>query len=139
MIRERINLILKLYSLIDVSVIALAFPMAYVLRSQFSSLAGIPPLMPLSEYLPLLGFILPIWMALLFLNKAYSSHRGRSYLPLLWTVAKTNLEGVSVLSLLFFSLKLHMFNRSLVFLFVLVCTALLTAEKNCRSEMAGIY
>lgn len=129
MIRERINLILKLYSLLDLSVIALAFPAAYFLRNQFSSLSGIPSLMPLPEYLPLLGFILPIWMGLLFLNKAYSSHRGRSYLPLLWTIVKTNLGGVSVLSLLFFTLKLHLFNRSLVFLFVLVCTALLTAEK----------
>ncbi|MCP4398370.1 MAG: sugar transferase [bacterium] len=137
MIRERINLILKLYSLIDVSVIALAFPLAYVLRSQFTPLTGIPSLMPLPEYLPLLGFILPIWMGLLFLNKAYSSHRGRSNLPLLWTVVKTNLEGVSVLSLLFFSLKLHMFNRSLVFLFVLVCTALLTAEKIALMKWLG--
>ena len=129
MIRERINLILKLYSLIDLSVIALAFPLAYILRNQFSSISGIPSLMPLAEYLPLMGFILPIWMGLLFLNKTYSSHRGRSNLPLLWTVVKTNLEGVSILSLLFFTLKLHMFNRSLIFLFVLVCTALLTAEK----------
>ena len=129
MIRERINLILKLYSLFDLSVIALAFPVAYGLRNQFSTFAGIPALMPLREYLPLLSFILPIWMGLLFLNKAYSSHRGRSYLPLLWTIVKTNLEGVSILSLLFFTLKLHMFNRSLVFLFVLVCTGLLTVEK----------
>ncbi|PID56049.1 hypothetical protein CSB45_13190 [candidate division KSB3 bacterium] len=129
MIRERINLILKLYSIFDLTVVLLAFPLAYVLRSRFSDLFGIPALMPLREYVPLLSFIAPIWMGLLFVNRAYSSQRGQNFLPLLWTLVKTNLEGVCFLSLLFFILKLHMFNRSLVFLYVIVCTALMIVQK----------
>ncbi len=129
MIRERINLIIKLYTLIDLGIIALAFLLAYYLRTQFSHFSDIPFLMPFPEYLPLLLVILPTWMVLLYANKAYTSYRGKSYFPLFWTVVKTNLEGTGVLTFLFFVLKLHMFNRSLVFLFVLTCIVLLTVEK----------
>lgn len=129
MIRERISLIIKLYILIDLCVIACSFIIAYLIRSQLSEILPIVPLMPLSEYYPLLLFILPIWMGLLYLNKTYISQRGKSYAPLLWIGVKANLEGVCILSLLFFILKLHMFNRSLVFSFMLLCVLVLTLEK----------
>ena len=129
MIRERVSFILKLYGLIDVGVVTVSFSLAYVIRSWFSDFVAVPTLMNFSEYLPLLGAILPIWIGVLYLNKTYTSHRGKSYLPLIWTAVKANVEGICILSLLFFILKLHMFNRSLVFLFVLVCIALLTIEK----------
>jgi len=129
MIRERMNLIIRLYTLIDLGIIALAFPLAYFLRAQLPHFSGIPPLMPFHEYLPLLAFILPTWMVLLYANKAYTSYRGKTFFPLLGTVVKTNLEGTGVLTFLFFVLKLHLFNRSLVFMFVLTCVLLLTAEK----------
>jgi exopolysaccharide biosynthesis polyprenyl glycosylphosphotransferase len=129
MIRERISLIIKLYILIDLCVVAVSFITAYVIRSWLSGILPIVPLMPLPEYYPLLLFILPIWMGLLYLNKTYISQRGKSYIPLIWTGVKANIEGVCVLSLLFFILKLHMFNRSLVFSFMLLCVLLLTLEK----------
>lgn len=129
MIRERMSLIIKLYALIDLGVVTLSFGAAYVVRGWLSTIFPILPLMHISEYRPLLLFILPIWMGLLYLNKTYTSQRGKTYRPLVWTVARANLEGVCVLSLIFFVLKLHMFNRSLVFLFMLLCTLLLTAEK----------
>lgn len=129
MIRERISLILKLYLLVDLFVIVCSFIIAYVIRTLLAQVFPLVPLMPLSEYSPLLFSILPIWIGLLYVNKAYMSNRGKTYKPLVWMVAKTNIEGISVLSLLFFILKLHMFNRSLVFAFVLVCSGLLTGEK----------
>lgn len=129
MIRERISLIIKLYILIDLGIIACSFMLAYGLRSWLSSVFPMLPLLGIPEYQPLLLFILPIWMGLLYLNQAYISHRGKTFLPLVRTVIKTNLEGVCALSLLFFVLKLHTFNRTLVFLFMLVCTLLLTLEK----------
>ncbi len=129
MIRERISLIIKLYILLDLCIVSLSFVIAYVIRSWLSGILPIVPLMPLSEYYPLLLFILPIWMGLLHLNKAYISQRGKTYTPLIWIVVKTNLEGVCVLSFLLFVLKLHMFNRSLVFAFMVLCTLLLTLEK----------
>jgi len=129
MIRERISIIIKLYILIDLCVVASSFISAYVIRNWLSGVLPIVPLMPIPEYYPLLLFILPIWMGLLYLNKAYISQRGKSYAPLVWTVIKANLEGICVLSLLFFVLKLHMFNRSLVFSFMLLCVLLFTLEK----------
>ncbi len=129
MIRERMSLIIKLYALIDFCAVAVSFVAAYVIRNWLSTVFPIVPLMKLSEYRPLLLFILPIWMGLLYLNKTYTSQRGKTYRPVVWTVAKTNLEGVCGLSLMLFVLKLHTFNRSLVFLFMLLCTLLLTAEK----------
>lgn len=129
MIRERVSFILKVYGLLDVVVVACAFALAYLIRRWLSGILDVPALMHFSEYLPLLAAILPIWIGLLYLNKTYTSHRGKSYAPLVWTAVKANVEGICVLSLLFFILKLHMFNRSLVFLFMLVCIALLTVEK----------
>ncbi|MBD3309444.1 exopolysaccharide biosynthesis polyprenyl glycosylphosphotransferase [candidate division KSB3 bacterium] len=129
MIRERISLIIKLYALIDLGVITVSFLLAYVLRCWLAALLPIPPLMEASEYFPLLVSILPIWMGLLYINKTYTSQRGKTITPLIWKIIKANLEGVCVLSLLFFVLKLHMFNRSLVFLFVLLSMLLLTTEK----------
>ena len=130
MIRERINLIIKLYTLVDLGVVALSFSTAYFIRNLSSDILPIPALMEFSEYVPLLIFILPIWLGLLYFNNTYTSQRGKTNFPLIWTMVKTNLEGICVLSLIFFILKLHMFNRSLVFLFVLICTLLLIAEKN---------
>jgi exopolysaccharide biosynthesis polyprenyl glycosylphosphotransferase len=129
MIRERISLILKLYLLVDLFVIACSFILAYAIRTVLIGILPLVPLMPLAEYIPLLFSILPIWTGLLYVNKAYMSKRGKAYKPLIWMVVKTNIEGISILSLLFFVLKLHMFNRSLVFAFVLVCSGLLTGEK----------
>lgn len=129
MIRERISLILKLYLLVDLGVIACSFVAAYIGRKWLEVFFPFVPLMPLSEYYPLLFSILPVWTGLLHFNKAYISQRGKTYKPLTWTVVKTNLEGVCILSLLFFVLKLHTFNRSLVFAFVLLCTVGLTLEK----------
>ncbi|GAK60020.1 glucosyl-1-phosphate transferase [Candidatus Vecturithrix granuli] len=129
MIRERVSFILKLYGLIDVSVVACSFGAAYLIRSWFAEVAYVPRLMHFSEYFPLLGAILPIWLSLLYFNKMYASHRGKSYWPFLWTVVKTNVEGICVLSVLFFILKLHVFNRSLIMLFVLLCIVCLTGEK----------
>ena len=129
MIRERMNLIIKLYALIDLGIVTFAFVAAYLVRDLLSETLSLPFLMPLSEYLPLLLSILPIWIGLLYLNKTYSSQRGKTYLPLVWTVVKTNVEGVCVLSLIFFVLKLHMFNRSLVLSFVVLCMALLSTEE----------
>ncbi len=129
MIRERVSFILKLYGLIDLSVISISFGAAYLVRSWLFDVAHVPPLMPFSEYFPLLSAILPIWLGLLYFNKMYTSHRGKSYWPFLWAVVKTNVEGICVLSALFFILKLHVFNRSLVMLFVLFCILFLTGEK----------
>jgi exopolysaccharide biosynthesis polyprenyl glycosylphosphotransferase len=130
MIRERISLILKLYLLLDVGIIAVSFLAAYALRNELAVL--FPTLIPLQafhEYTFLLYAILPIWTTFLYLNKAYISHRGKSYQPVLWAVVKSNLEGVCGLSLVFFVFQQHTFNRSLVFAFMLVSTVLLTAEK----------
>ncbi len=129
MIRERINLIVKLYSFIDFAIITSMFPAAYIVRHECSQLLHLPALKPIGEYFPLLAFIAPIWMLLLYLNNIYLSYRGKSYWALVWAVVKSNLEGISLLSLTFFVFKLHSFNRSLVFMYVLICAAALSLEK----------
>lgn len=129
MIRERISLIIKLYLLVDVCVTAVSFFLAYWLRKWLTPFFPLVPLMPLSEYMPLLFSILPVWAALLSANKAYISQRGKPRESIMWAVIKTNMEGVSLLSLIFFVFKLHAFNRSLVFAFVSLCTVALIAEK----------
>jgi exopolysaccharide biosynthesis polyprenyl glycosylphosphotransferase len=129
MIRERVSLISKLYRLIDLGVIAGSFVTAYRLRSWGALVLPLPPLLPLSSYTPLLVAILLIWMAFLSVNNASLVYRGTTSLPLLWTMIKTNLEGVCLLSLVFFVLKVHTYNRSLIFAFLLVCTLVLTLEK----------
>lgn len=101
MIRERISLIIKLYALIDLAVITLAFPIAYMLRSQLSSFLPLPALQNFADYSSLFLFLPPIWLTLLYLNNTYTSQRGKTFWPILWTVVKTNIEGVSLLSMLF--------------------------------------
>lgn len=129
MIRERINLILKVYVLLDLGVIAVAFVTAYVLRNWLASMLPLSALMPFPAYYPVFFAILPLWTGLLYFNKAYLSQRGKTYKPLLWAVLKSNLEGVCGLSFLFFMFKLHAFNRSLVFAFTFVCLTFLMIEK----------
>jgi len=129
MIRERINFIIKLYSLLDLAIILGVFPVTYFLRDELSRFFHIPALPPIADYFSMLAFIAPIWMLLLYLNNTYLSYRGKSYWAVVWAVVKSNLEGLSLLSLTFFVLKLHSFNRSLVFLYVIICTVALSFEK----------
>ena len=77
MLKERARIIASSLLAVDLILVALAFFVAFWLRSQVFPSWGLSPthLYPLARYRPLLPITLAIWWVLLFRSKLYSSQR----------------------------------------------------------------
>ena len=129
MLKERSRLLRKVQLLVDLTMTALSFYGAYLLRSE----AGLPlpPVGPFSSYLTVLYVIVPLWAILLHYHGAYDSIRTQSLYQTVWPVLKTVLTGGIILTTMLFMMKLHGVSRTWIFLFLLINAIVLVAERFC--------
>ncbi|MDX1630615.1 MAG: sugar transferase [Thermoanaerobaculia bacterium] len=109
MLKERARVINFTVFLLDLGLVALAFLVAYWLRSLV--LPVVAPelfpgqLYPLGEYLPLLPVVLALWGILLVGSGQYRSHRTVPLLEEAWSVLKVSATGLVVFTLMLYALR----------------------------------
>ncbi len=127
--REWDRLIRLLLRLQDLVLVAAAFVVAIELRKALH----FPGLEPFDgsvyEYWGLLLLVMVLWERLLTWNKMYVSHRGRLLRHVFWIIFKVNIIGLIALGAVLFFEQEFWIHRTLVLLFVLICTAFLILER----------
>ncbi len=121
MISERARLVTGSYLVSDVIATAAALVAAHTIRvtiGPWSEYLG--PVFPLSEYLPLLAFILPLWLVVFYASGLYGRRASRT----LRTEVSRLVRGVAVAALLLFSIlfaaRLDYVSRPVIALFLLL-------------------
>jgi exopolysaccharide biosynthesis polyprenyl glycosylphosphotransferase len=109
MLKERARVINLSVFFLDLALVAVAFGLAYWLRSGF--LPAVAPdsfpghLYPLSRYLPLLPVVLTLWGLLLVGTGQYRSHRTVPLLEEAWSILKVSVGGLVIFALLLYALR----------------------------------
>ncbi len=138
MLKERARILAVTVLLLDLSLTAAAFFLAYWLRNALLPHLSLVPgkLYPLATYLPLLGLALLIWGALLLLSGQYRSHRTIPLLEEAWAILRVCLTGAIVFTLTIYALRLDevllgndKISRLWILLFPLLACLLLLGEK----------
>lgn len=118
-----------LYRCLDLSIVAVSFLIAFKLRQNLS----FAPLEPFDgsfrDYLWILVVIIFLWNHLLYFYKVYISYRGKPVKDVVAAVIKANVTGLVIIGFLLFFLNEYLVHRTLILLFILVCSATLTVEK----------
>ena len=125
MLKERAELLRKVYLFLDLGITALSFFLAYILRRDTDLF--LRRVSPISEYLFLLYIILPLWAILLYYYRAYQSIRSMKLLQIIGTVLKSILTGGLILMTILFVFKLQAISRALILLFLLINAVILIA------------
>ena len=121
MISERARLVTGSYVVSDVVATATALVAAHTIRQAIGPLNDyLGPVFPLDRYLPLLGFILPLWLVVFYASGLYGRRASRT----LRTEVSRLVTGVGIAALLLFSIlfaaKLDYVSRPVVALFLLL-------------------
>jgi exopolysaccharide biosynthesis polyprenyl glycosylphosphotransferase len=140
MLKERARILAASIFLLDLSLVAVAFLLAFSLRSWI--LPRVVPqafparFYPLSAYLPLLPMALAIWGALLLLSGRYRSHRTVPLLDEAWAILRVCVTGTVVFTLALYILRIDVrllgndqVSRSWVLLLGIFSCLLLLCEK----------
>jgi exopolysaccharide biosynthesis polyprenyl glycosylphosphotransferase len=140
MLKERARILTVGIFLLDLSLVAGAFLLAFAVRSWL--LPEIAPgtfpghLYPLPEYLPLLPLALVIWGALLMSSGRYRSHRTVPLLDEAWAIVRVCATGAVVFMLVLYVARLDerllgndRISRFWVMLFAVFSCLLLLSEK----------
>ncbi|HET9227310.1 MAG TPA: sugar transferase [Thermoanaerobaculia bacterium] len=140
MLKERARILTVGIFLLDLSLVAAAFLLAFGVRS--SMLPFLAPgtfpsrLYPLSEYLPLLPLALVIWGSMLLSSGRYRSHRTVPILDEAWAILRVCLTSAVVFTLILYVGRVDerllgndKISRFWVFLFAVFATLFLLAEK----------
>ena len=121
MISERARLVTGSYLVSDVIATATALVAAHTIRvaiGPWSEYLG--PVFPLGEYLPLLAFILPLWLVVFYASGLNGSRASRT----LRTEVSRLVRGIAVAALLLFSIlfaaRLDYVSRPVIALFLLL-------------------
>ncbi len=120
-ISERARLVTASYVLADALSTCAAFVVAHAARAAVSDThAALGPVYPLRDYLPLLGFIVPIW----FLTFHVAGLYGRRASQALGTEVARLLRALAVAALLLFTIlfsaRLDFVSRPMIVLFLLL-------------------
>jgi exopolysaccharide biosynthesis polyprenyl glycosylphosphotransferase len=140
MLKERARILAVVIFLLDLSLIAVAFLLAFVLRNsllpRLAPRTFQSPLHPVWAYLPLLPLALLIWGALLLLSGRYRSHRTVPLLDEAWAIVRVCTTGAVAFTLILYIGRLDerllvddRISRFWVFLFALLSCLLLLSEK----------
>ncbi|HEV2062990.1 MAG TPA: sugar transferase [Thermoanaerobaculia bacterium] len=116
----------------DLALTAVSLPVAYALRGLLPALFPrlVPAaLHPFTEYVALLGLILPLWGLLLYMAGFYRSHRTLPLGEEIWAAMKVAFGGTAVLAILIYGLKLEFVSRWFLIVFGVVNFAILASEK----------
>ena len=133
MLKERARLVAYQVWTADLILTALAFLLAWYLRSRVAPvlLPGVFPteLYPLGRYLGLLPLVLAIWTVLLVTREAYTSRRTVSLHREAWQVIQVVALGTLALAATGWLLRLDFVSRPFLVLFGLLDLAFLLLEK----------
>jgi exopolysaccharide biosynthesis polyprenyl glycosylphosphotransferase len=140
MLKERARILAASIFLLDLSLVAVAFLLAFSLRSWI--LPRVAPqafpsnFYPLTAYLPLLPMALAIWGALLLLSGRYRSHRTVPLLDEAWAILRVCVTGTVVFTLALYIFRIDVrllgndqVSRSWVLLLGVFACLLLLCEK----------
>ena len=131
MLKQQARTIAALLYAADLSVTLATLPVAYLLRSEIVPLFArrLTALYDFNMYLVLVGPIVLIWTALLFLGGAYRSRRTEALKDEVALVARTALFGSVLLALVVFGARWDFISRPFVAAFFVVNLLLLVAER----------
>jgi exopolysaccharide biosynthesis polyprenyl glycosylphosphotransferase len=118
-ISERARLVIRSYVVSDVLATTGALVGAHALREWAGPLgAWLGPLYPLDRYLPLLGFILPLWLVVFYVSGLYGRRAART----LRTEVSRLVRAIGIAALLLFGIlfvaKLDYVSRAVVVAFL---------------------
>lgn len=130
MISERARAVSIGYVVSDVAATSVAFVAAHAGRMLLTQAEGWPgPIYPLSDYLPLLVFILPLWLVVFHGFGLY----GRKSARTLETELSRIIQGIAtcglLLAFMIFAAKLDYVSRPVILVFVLLGGVLVTAGR----------
>lgn len=108
MLKERARIVAGSLLAADLTLVTLAFLLAFWLRSQVFPSWGLSPnpLYPLEQYLPLLPITLVIWWALLYGSKLYRSQRTVVLQQEAREILRISLSAAVLLVLMIYALRL---------------------------------
>jgi len=140
MLKERARILAVVIFLLDLSLIAGAFLLAFALRSsllpRLAPRTFQSPLHPVWAYLPLLPLALLIWGTLLLLSGRYRSHRTVPLIDEAWAIVRVCSTGAIFFTLILYVGRLDdrllvgdRISRFWVFLFAFLSCLLLLSEK----------
>lgn len=130
MLREQKELIHRVAVCIDAAVVGASFLLAFMLRDeldlQFLNLRQLPPL---TDYLPMLLLVIPIWFFTLKVFGAYDSMRDKRFGRVFWAIFEASLTATLVFATAAFMLKLEFLSRTFLIIFFATTIASLTIER----------
>lgn len=133
MLKEKNNLIQQFILIIDASVVTIAFLAAVMLRDYFT-INFIYPLPDISDWLPVILLIIPLWLLMLKFFGVYNSMRGKSSSRIFWGVFEASLVSTFLFAAAAYLLELEVMSRPFVLSLFGGTVLLLTIEK-----MIGLY
>ena len=137
MLKQRARILAASIFLLDLSLVAVAFVIAWWLRSEVLTPAPFDSsLYPLTTYLPLMPLALGIWGVLFLLTRRYRSHRTVPLMEEAWEVVRVCFTGAVVFVLSIYAMRLDRLvlgddeiSRSWILLFAGLSAGLLVSEK----------
>lgn len=124
MLRDRAETIGAFFVLLDLTGLSLAVVAAYRIRAAIS-----PDFPNLGDYVPMFGFLVSIWLMLLYWFGLYDQPRGGEIKTDAWGLLKVTVAGFLLGGALIFGLKLSFVSRLLVGIFALTAFGLLALER----------
>ena len=104
MLKEKVEISLFFYIVIDIFVIIASFFVSFYIRALFFTEIEIRAAWNLGSYLWFLWLVIPLWIILLLFEKAYFSLERKNFRELILPTAKAVFEGLLIiLTVLFFA------------------------------------
>jgi exopolysaccharide biosynthesis polyprenyl glycosylphosphotransferase len=125
MLKEKETVLRRFVLFADACVLTLAYLFAFWFYHLLSETS-----FPLFRYWLALVFAIPYWVLALYANGMYHSSRTRSYLEILWAVAKSAVVTFLLLGTFIFLLKLTFMSRQFFLLFMSLSTGFIWLEKS---------
>jgi exopolysaccharide biosynthesis polyprenyl glycosylphosphotransferase len=132
MLQERAETIGALFCLADLAVLVLSVEAAYLIRQGISH-----DLTDFGDYVPMFGFLVSIWLILLYRFRLYDQPRGGRAIDDAIGLLKVSVAGFLVGGALIFGLKLHFVSRLLVAIFALTAFLLLALERGLLRSLVA--
>jgi exopolysaccharide biosynthesis polyprenyl glycosylphosphotransferase len=130
-ISERARVVTASYVVSDLAATSLALVAAYEIREAFSGwVTALGPIAPLTHYLSLLAFILPIWALVFYATGLYGRRAARSLRTEVARLARGLTLAALVLFTIVFVAKVELVSRPLMLSFLLLNALLLVAGRS---------
>jgi len=130
MLREREHTVVAILRACDLLVLALSFPVAYLVRDRiFGERVGQPGLYPIGRYWALLVWTLLLWVAASWLTQLYQAHRLRTIADEVYRVGRTLVIIGAVMAAIAFLTQEKAVSRLFVVFYFVTSMGLLFADR----------